>query len=185
MESLYEGIGGGKMIKRLSNLLYRKVLHNFTLRERFQKLSQEKIIVKFIGVMSICLGDKGKKYNKSLKKVHYQHKIKLIEFYIFLYCFKSSLREAGVKIWLIKKLLKEFLLPLKNEIVIQKTKVQVKEVSFYDQIGGEEMTKKLIPIFLNKVRADERVNFYFNVLDMDQLIMTFMGFMSICLGGKD
>ena len=67
----------------------------------------------------------------------------------------------------------------------KKENAKEQEESFYNQIGGEEMTKKLVPIFLIKVRNDERINFFFNVMDTDSLIMTFMGFISICLGGTD
>ncbi len=57
--------------------------------------------------------------------------------------------------------------------------------TLYDRIGGEAAVDAAVEIFYRKVLADDRVNEYFDGVDMEQQINKQKGFLTMVFGGPN
>jgi len=57
--------------------------------------------------------------------------------------------------------------------------------SLYERIGGEAAVDAAVDIFYRKVLADDRVNDYFDGVDMEQQINKQKGFLTMVFGGPN
>ncbi len=57
--------------------------------------------------------------------------------------------------------------------------------SLYERIGGEAAVDAAVDIFYRKVLMDERVNEFFDGVDMDQQINKQKGFLTMAFGGPN
>jgi hemoglobin len=57
--------------------------------------------------------------------------------------------------------------------------------SVYDRIGGEAAVDKAVDIFYRKVLADDRVNEYFDGVDMDKQANKQKAFLTMVFGGPN
>jgi hemoglobin len=55
--------------------------------------------------------------------------------------------------------------------------------SLYDKIGGEAAVNAAVDIFYRKVLADDRINQYFEGVDMDQQAAKQKAFLTLAFGG--
>ena len=57
------------------------------------------------------------------------------------------------------------------------------EKTIYEQIGGDNTLRRVIPIFYSKLLADETVNYMFHKIDMAKQLKKFHNFCTQVLGG--
>lgn len=57
--------------------------------------------------------------------------------------------------------------------------------SIYDRIGGEAAVNAAVDIFYRKVLADERINRFFEDVDMDRQAAKQKAFLTVALGGPN
>lgn len=57
--------------------------------------------------------------------------------------------------------------------------------SLYERIGGEEAVDAAVDIFYRKVLSDDRVNGFFDDVDMDAQIAKQKGFLTMVFGGPN
>lgn len=57
--------------------------------------------------------------------------------------------------------------------------------SVYDRIGGEAAVNAAVDIFYRKVLADERINRFFEDVDMDKQAAKQKAFLTVALGGPN
>jgi len=57
--------------------------------------------------------------------------------------------------------------------------------SLYERIGGEAAVNTAVDIFYRKVLSDDRVNAYFDIVDMDAQIAKQKGFLTMVFGGPN
>lgn len=57
--------------------------------------------------------------------------------------------------------------------------------SIYDRIGGEAAVNAAVDIFYRKVLADERINRFFEDVDMDKQAAKQKAFLTVALGGPN
>jgi len=57
--------------------------------------------------------------------------------------------------------------------------------SLYERIGGEAAVEQAVGIFYRKVLLDDRVNEFFDGVDMDQQINKQKGFLTMAFGGPN
>jgi len=57
--------------------------------------------------------------------------------------------------------------------------------SLFDRIGGEAAVNQAVDIFYRKVLVDERINEFFDGIDMDQQINKQKGFLTMAFGGEN
>jgi hemoglobin len=57
--------------------------------------------------------------------------------------------------------------------------------SIYDRIGGEAAVNAAVDIFYRKVLADERINRFFEDVDMDKQAAKQRAFLTVALGGPN
>ncbi len=55
--------------------------------------------------------------------------------------------------------------------------------SLYERLGGQESVEKAVEIFYRKVLADDRINRFFDDVDMDQQIAKQKSFLTMAFGG--
>jgi len=59
------------------------------------------------------------------------------------------------------------------------------EQSLYDQIGGEAAVDAAVDIFYRKVLADDRINKYFEGVDMERQAAKQKAFLTVAFGGPN
>lgn len=59
------------------------------------------------------------------------------------------------------------------------------EQSLYDQIGGEAAVDAAVDIFYRKVLADDRINKFFEDVDMDKQAAKQKAFLTVAFGGPN
>jgi hemoglobin len=59
------------------------------------------------------------------------------------------------------------------------------EQSIYDQIGGEAAVDKAVDVFYRKVLSDDRINRFFETVDMDAQAAKQKAFITMALGGPN
>jgi hemoglobin len=59
------------------------------------------------------------------------------------------------------------------------------ESSLYDRIGGEAAVEAAVDVFYRKVLADERINHYFDSIDMDAQRGKQKAFLTFAFGGPN
>lgn len=57
--------------------------------------------------------------------------------------------------------------------------------SLFDRIGGEAAVNQAVDIFYRKVLVDERINEFFDGIDMEQQINKQKGFLTMAFGGAN
>jgi len=57
--------------------------------------------------------------------------------------------------------------------------------SLYERIGGQAAVDKAVEIFYRKVLSDDRINRFFDGVDMDQQINKQKGFLTMVFGGPN
>lgn len=57
--------------------------------------------------------------------------------------------------------------------------------SLYDRIGGQAAVDAAVDIFYRKVLSDDRVNYFFEGVDMDKQIAKQKGFLTMVFGGPN
>lgn len=57
--------------------------------------------------------------------------------------------------------------------------------SLYDKIGGEAAVDAAVDVFYRKVLADDRINSFFEGVDMDQQAAKQKAFLTLALGGPN
>jgi hemoglobin len=57
--------------------------------------------------------------------------------------------------------------------------------SIYEQIGGEAAVDAAVNLFYRKMLADDRVNYFFDNVDMDKQIGKQKGFLTMVMGGPN
>jgi len=57
--------------------------------------------------------------------------------------------------------------------------------SLFNRLGGQEAVDAAVDIFYRKVLADDRVNYFFEGVDMDKQIVKQKGFLTMVFGGPN
>ncbi len=57
--------------------------------------------------------------------------------------------------------------------------------SLYEKLGGEEAVSAAVDIFYRKVLADDRVNYFFDNIDMDRQAAKQKAFLTMVFGGPN
>lgn len=57
--------------------------------------------------------------------------------------------------------------------------------SLFDRLGGQNAVNTAVDIFYRKMLLDERVNYFFDDVDMDQQILKQKGFLTMVFGGPN
>lgn len=58
-------------------------------------------------------------------------------------------------------------------------------VSLYERLGGEAAVNQAVDHFYRKVLSDERVNYFFDDIDMDKQIVKQKAFLTMVFGGPN
>lgn len=58
-------------------------------------------------------------------------------------------------------------------------------MSLYDRLGGQAAVNTAVDAFYRKVLSDDRVNFFFDGIDMDQQKAKQKGFLTMAFGGPN
>lgn len=59
------------------------------------------------------------------------------------------------------------------------------EKSLFEQIGGQDAVNVAVDIFYRKMLTDDRVNYFFDDVDMEQQILKQKGFLTMVFGGPN
>jgi hemoglobin len=57
--------------------------------------------------------------------------------------------------------------------------------SLFDRLGGQNAVNAAVDIFYRKMLLDERVNYFFDDIDMEQQILKQKGFLTMVFGGPN
>lgn len=57
--------------------------------------------------------------------------------------------------------------------------------SLFDRLGGQNAVNTAVDIFYRKMLLDERVNYFFDDIDMEQQILKQKGFLTMVFGGPN
>ena len=57
--------------------------------------------------------------------------------------------------------------------------------SLFERLGGQDAVNTAVDIFYRKILTDERVNDFFDDIDMDQQILKHKGFLTMVFGGPN
>lgn len=58
-------------------------------------------------------------------------------------------------------------------------------ISLYERLGGQDAVNAAVDIFYRKVLADDRVNYFFEGVDMEKQINKQKGFLTMVFGGPN
>jgi len=58
-------------------------------------------------------------------------------------------------------------------------------LSLYERLGGQAAVDAAVDIFYRKMLTDERVNYFFNNVDMEKQVLKQKGFLTMVFGGPN
>lgn len=68
---------------------------------------------------------------------------------------------------------------------LMKNGVYIMTASLYERLGGQDAVNAAVDIFYRKVLTDQRVNGFFDGVDMEQQIIKQKGFLTMVFGGPN
>ena len=188
-QSLYDRIGGDAAVNAAVDVFYRKVLADDRISQFFEGVDMEKQAAKQKAFLTMAFGGPAHYTGKEMRLGHahlVEKGLNDSHFDAVMENLGATLKELGVADDLIgeaaaiaESTRKDVLAGYTDE---EKAAMN-SEKSLFDRIGGDAAVNAAVDVFYRKVLADDRINKYFEGVDMDKQAAKQKAFLTFAFGG--
>ncbi len=186
-QSLYDRIGGEAAVDAAVDIFYRKVLADDRINKFFESVDMDNQAAKQKAFLTMAFGGPNNYTGEDMRKGHAH----LVEQGLNASHFDAVMENLGAT-------LKELNVPddliAEAAAIAESTRADVlagwtteeraaQKQSLYDRIGGEAAVNAAVDIFYRKVLADDRINKFFEDVDMDNQAAKQKAFLTMAFGG--
>ncbi len=189
-KSLYERIGGEAAVNAAVDVFYRKVLADDRISHFFESVDMEKQSAKQKAFLTFAFGGPVQYSGKDMRLGHahlVEKGLNASHFDAVMENLGATLTELGVPADLIgeaaaiaESVRADVLAGFTDE---EKAAMAKDQKSLYERIGGEAAVNTAVDVFYRKVLVDDRINMYFDGVDMDKQVAKQKAFLTMALGG--
>jgi len=188
-KSLYERIGGDAAVNAAVDVFYRKVLADERINMFFEGVDMDKQSAKQKAFLTMALGGPSNYSGKDMRLGHahlVEKGLNGSHFDAVIENLGATLTELGVPADLIGE----------AAAIAESTRADVLagytpeekaamggDKSLYERIGGDAAVNAAVDVFYRKVLADERINMFFEGVDMDKQSAKQKAFLAMAFGG--
>ena len=190
--SLYERIGGEAAVNAAVDVFYRKVLADDRINQFFEGVDMEKQAAKQKAFLTMAFGGPNKYTGEDLRRGHahlVERGLDDSHFDAVMENLGATLQELGVAGDLIAEAAaiaestrKDVLAGYTEE---EKTAMASGKASLFERIGGEAAVNAAVDVFYRKVLADDRINPFFEGVDMEKQAAKQKAFLTMAFGGPN
>ncbi len=189
--SLYERIGGDAAVNAAVDVFYRKVLADDRINQFFEGVDMDKQSAKQKAFLTMAFGGPNNYTGEDMRKGHahlVEKGLNNSHFDAVMENLGATLTELGVPAELIGEaaaIAESTRADVLAGFTAEEKAAQANKDSVYERIGGEAAVNAAVDIFYRKVLADERINKFFEGVDMDKQAAKQKAFLTMALGGPN
>ena len=189
--SLYERIGGDAAVNAAVDVFYRKVLADDRINQFFEGVDMDKQSAKQKAFLTMAFGGPNNYTGEDMRKGHahlVEKGLNNSHFDAVMENLGATLTELGVPAELISEaaaIAESTRADVLAGFTEEEKAAQANKGSVYDRIGGEAAVNAAVDIFYRKVLADDRINKFFEGVDMDKQAAKQKAFLTMALGGPN
>ena len=186
--SLFERIGGEGAVDAAVDIFYRKVLADDRVNQFFEGVDMDKQAAKQKAFLTMAFGGPHNYTGEDMRKGHAHlvaNGLNSGHFDVIMEHLGGTLTELNVPGDLIGEAA-AIAESTRTDILAGFTdeeKAAQKEKALFDRIGGDAAVNAAVDIFYRKVLADDRVNQFFENVDMDKQAAKQKAFLTMAFGG--
>ncbi len=189
-QSLYDRIGGDAAVNAAVDVFYRKVLTDDRISHFFEGIDMDKQSAKQKAFLTFAFGGPAQYSGKDMRLGHahlVEKGLNGSHFDAVMENLGATLTELGVPGDLIgeaaaiaESVRGDVLAGYTDE---EKAAMKKDQPSLYERIGGEAAVNAAVDVFYRKVLVDDRINSFFEGIDMDKQAAKQKAFLTLALGG--
>ncbi len=189
-KSLFDRIGGDAAVNAAVDVFYRKVLADDRINKFFEGVDMDKQAAKQKAFLTFAFGGPANYSGKDMRLGHahlVEKGLNASHFDAVMENLGATLKELGVPDDLIgeaaaiaESVRADVLAGYTEE---EKAAMSGEKKSLYERIGGEAAVDAAVDVFYRKVLADDRINKYFEGVDMDKQAAKQKAFLTFAFGG--
>jgi len=186
--SLFERIGGEAAVNAAVDVFYRKVLADERINKFFENVDMDKQAAKQKAFLTMAFGGPNNYSGEDMRKGHAHlvaNGLNGSHFDAVMDNLGATLKELGVPDDLIGEAA-AIAESTRSDVLAGFTdeeKAAMSEKSLFERIGGEGAVNAAVDVFYRKVLADERINKFFEGVDMDKQAAKQKAFLTMAFGG--
>jgi len=188
--SLFEKIGGEDAVNAAVDIFYRKVLSDDRISQFFEGVDMEKQAAKQKAFLTMAFGGPNNYTGEDMRKGHAHLVAKGLNdshFDAVMENLGATLTELSVPGDLIAEAA-AIAESTRKDVLAGYTEEEKKAMSsdsLYDRIGGEAAVNAAVDIFYRKVLSDDRINSFFEGVDMEKQAAKQKAFLTFAFGGPN
>ncbi len=189
--SLYDRIGGEAAVNAAVDIFYRKVLADDRIKHFFDGVDMEKQAAKQKAFLTMAFGGPNNYTGEDMRKGHahlVERGLNDSHFDAVMENLAATLKELNVPDDLIAEAA-AIAESTRKDVLAGYTEEEKaamnKQPSLYERIGGEAAVNAAVDIFYRKVLADDRVNYFFDGVDMEKQAAKQKAFLTMAFGGPN
>jgi len=188
--SLFDRIGGEGAVDAAVDVFYRKVLADDRVNKFFEGVDMEKQAGKQKAFLTMAFGGPNSYTGEDMRKGHahlVEQGMNASHFDVIMEHLGATLKELGVADDLIGEAA-AIAESVRGDVLAGYTdeeKAAREQKSLFDRIGGEGAVDAAVDVFYRKVLADDRVNKFFEGVDMEQQAAKQKAFLTMAFGGPN
>ncbi len=188
--SLYDRIGGEAAVNAAVDIFYRKVLADDRINQFFEGVDMEKQAAKQKAFLTMAFGGPNNYTGEDMRKGHahlVEKGLNDSHFDAVMENLAATLKELNVPDDLIAEAAAIAESTRKDVLAgyTEEEKAAMNQPSLFERLGGEEAVNAAVDIFYRKVLADDRVNKFFEGVDMEKQAAKQKAFLTMAFGGPN
>jgi hemoglobin len=188
-QSLYQRIGGEAAVNAAVDVFYRKVLADKRISHFFEGVDMGKQAAKQKAFLTMAFGGPNKYTGEDMRLGHahlVEKGMNASHFDAVMENLGATLTELGVPGDLIGEAAK-IAESVRKDVLAGYTPAEkaamASKKSLYERIGGDAAVNAAVDVFYRKVLADDRINKFFETVDMERQAAKQKAFLTMALGG--
>ncbi len=188
--SLYDRIGGEAAVNAAVDIFYRKVLADDRINQFFEGVDMEKQAAKQKAFLTMAFGGPNNYTGEDMRKGHahlVEKGLNDSHFDAVMENLAATLKELNVPDDLIAEAAAIAESTRKDVLAgyTEEEKAAMNQPSLFERLGGEDAVNAAVDIFYRKVLADDRVNKFFEGVDMEKQAAKQKAFLTMAFGGPN
>lgn len=188
-QSLYQKIGGDAAVDAAVDIFYRKVLADDRINKFFEGVDMDRQAAKQKAFLTMAFGGPHNYTGKDMRLGHahlVEKGLNASHFDAVMENLGATLQELNVPAELIAQaaaIAESTRADVLAGYTAEEKAAQGGAQSLYEKIGGDAAVNAAVDIFYRKVLADDRINSFFEGVDMDQQAAKQKAFLTMAFGG--
>jgi len=189
--SLYDRIGGEAAVDAAVDIFYRKVLADDRINQFFEGVDMDKQAAKQKAFLTMAFGGPNHYTGEDMRKGHahlVEKGLNASHFDAVMENLGATLTELGVPDELIGEaaaIAESTRADVLAGYTDQEKAAMAESKSLFERIGGEAAVNAAVDVFYRKVLADDRINQFFEGVDMDKQAAKQKAFLTMAFGGPN